>query len=145
MSFLKNSYFVPNSEYFPPNMNNNFKTSDPTIMFIKTIFVPYLHRSVSKDKIISSFSRVFRQQVVSSIHLVTKTGDDGLTYKLGFIYFNYKADPTKTKLFNKELTSDQGVYMTYYCTFLKCQRRFRCYLHKPKPLNANAKPFVPMV
>lgn len=116
---------------------------DSTIMSIQTIFVPYFHRSVSQHQIIAAFEKAFDQHIVSRVKLITQTGDDGLTYQIGFIYFNRQADPANAERFNQALASDRDVHMTYYCSFLKCQRRFRCYIHTPRPLNANAKPFVP--
>jgi RNA recognition motif-containing protein len=90
------------------------------------IFVPYLHRNVTKQQVVNALSDAFRKKVVSSIYLVMKTGLNGINFQIAFIRFNNNSDEYTAQEFNRALVSNRILWISYYCPLFKCHRRFEC-------------------
>ena len=93
------------------------------------IFIPYLHRNVTKQQVIDAFSDAFRKKVVLNIYLIMKTGTNGVIFQIAYIYFNNNIDKYTVREFNLALESYRLVWISYYCPFFKCYRRFECVKH----------------
>jgi len=110
-------------------INHFFITTIMSSHHLHPIFIPYLHRNVTKQLVVDALSDTFRKKVVSSIYLVMKTGLNGINFQIAYIYFNNNMDEYTAREFNRALVSDRILWISYYCPFFKCHRRFECVQH----------------